>query len=64
MNRIKLIAAFLLVASFSFAQTAPPTDIASIQQNFKKLDVLGSVLYVAAHPAAVKASCASIAEDV
>ncbi len=32
------------------AQTAPPTDIATIEQNFKKLDVLGSVLYVAAHP--------------
>jgi LmbE family N-acetylglucosaminyl deacetylase len=50
MNRIKLIAALLLAATFAFAQTAPPTDIATIQQNFKKLDVLGSVLYVAAHP--------------
>lgn len=50
MNRIKLIAALLLAAPFAFAQTAPPTDIATIQQNFKKLDVLGSVLYVAAHP--------------
>ena len=50
MNRIKLIAAFLFFAPFAFAQTAPPTDLATIEQNFKKLDVLGSVLYVAAHP--------------
>ncbi|MDP9076666.1 MAG: PIG-L family deacetylase [Bacteroidota bacterium] len=50
MNRIKFIAAFLFVASVAAAQTAPPSDIATIQQNFKKLDVLGSVLYVAAHP--------------
>ena len=50
MNRIKLIAALLFAAPFAFAQTAPPTDIATIQQNFKKLNVLGSVLYVAAHP--------------
>lgn len=33
-----------------FAQTAPPSDLVSIEQNLKKLDVLGSVLYVAAHP--------------
>ncbi len=50
MNRIKLIAAFLFVAQFAFSQTAPPSDLVSIEQNFKKLDVLGSVLYVAAHP--------------
>ncbi|ASU32196.1 PIG-L family deacetylase [Mucilaginibacter xinganensis] len=50
MNRFKLIAALLFVTSFSFAQTAPPADIATLRQNFKKLDVLGSVLYVAAHP--------------
>ncbi|MCR8561552.1 PIG-L family deacetylase [Mucilaginibacter sp. BJC16-A38] len=50
MNSIKFIAAFLFVASVAAAQTAPPSDIATIQQNFKKLDVLGSVLYVAAHP--------------
>ncbi|MEO6980579.1 MAG: PIG-L family deacetylase, partial [Mucilaginibacter sp.] len=50
MNRIKLIAALLVAAHFALAQTNPPTDIATIQQNFKKLDVLGSVLYVAAHP--------------
>lgn len=50
MNRIKLLAAFLFIASFTFAQTAPPADLATIEQSFKKLDVLGSVLYVAAHP--------------
>jgi LmbE family N-acetylglucosaminyl deacetylase len=50
MNRIKLIAALLFIASLAFAQTAPPADLVTIEQNFKKLDVLGSVLYVAAHP--------------
>src|ERR1700692_3794975 len=50
MNRIKLIVALSFFAQFSFAQTAPPTDLASIEKNFKKLEVLGSVLYVAAHP--------------
>jgi LmbE family N-acetylglucosaminyl deacetylase len=32
------------------AQTSPVTDIGTIQQNLKKLNVLGSVLYIAAHP--------------
>ncbi len=32
------------------AQTAPPADRVSIEQELKKLPVLGSVLYVAAHP--------------
>lgn len=50
MKRIYLIAAFLFTAVFSQAQTNPPTDLGTIQQNLKKLDVLGSVLYVAAHP--------------
>ena len=50
MNRIKIFIAFLCLAQFGFAQTAPPADLVSIEQNFKKLDVLGSVLYVAAHP--------------
>jgi LmbE family N-acetylglucosaminyl deacetylase len=50
MNRIKLIAAFLFVTRLAFAQTAPPADLVTIQQNFKKMEVLGSVLYVAAHP--------------
>ncbi|RYE31343.1 MAG: PIG-L family deacetylase [Sphingobacteriaceae bacterium] len=34
----------------SFAQTAAPADRVSIQQELKKLPVLGSVLYIAAHP--------------
>jgi LmbE family N-acetylglucosaminyl deacetylase len=50
MNRIKLIALFLFAARLVYAQTAPPTDLATIEQNLKKLEVLGSVLYVAAHP--------------
>jgi LmbE family N-acetylglucosaminyl deacetylase len=32
------------------AQTAPPAGLMDIKQSFKKLNVLGSVLYVAAHP--------------
>jgi LmbE family N-acetylglucosaminyl deacetylase len=39
-----------LVFSVAYAQTNPPADVATIEQNLKKLDVLGSVLYVAAHP--------------
>src|SRR6201996_3442281 len=50
MNRVKLTALFLILVVFAKAQTAPPSDLVSIEQNFKKLDVLGSVLYVAAHP--------------
>ncbi|HZY35595.1 MAG TPA: PIG-L family deacetylase [Mucilaginibacter sp.] len=50
MNRIKIIIAFLFLGQLALAQTAPPADIATIEQNLKKLDVLGSVLYVAAHP--------------
>ena len=50
MKRILLLPIFLFVIGTLFAQTAPRTDIATIEQNFKKLNVLGSVLYVAAHP--------------
>src|ERR1700677_3261977 len=50
MNYIKSLVLLLLITKTSFAQTAPPADLATIEQNFKKLDVLGSVLYVAAHP--------------
>src|ERR1700741_5618581 len=50
MNRIKIIIAFLFLGQLALAQTAPPADLAAIEQNLKKLDVLGSVLYVAAHP--------------
>ncbi|WP_428328016.1 PIG-L family deacetylase [Mucilaginibacter sp.] len=50
MNRTRFLAAFLFLVQFACAQTAPPADLATIQQNFKKLEVLGSVLYIAAHP--------------
>ncbi|MDB5118184.1 MAG: LmbE family protein [Mucilaginibacter sp.] len=50
MKRIQLLAALLLISGTIFSQTAPPADLATIQQSFKKLNVLGSVLYVAAHP--------------
>lgn len=44
------ILSLYLVFSAAYAQTNPPADVATIEQNLKKLDVLGSVLYVAAHP--------------
>src|ERR1700710_3168047 len=50
MKRTLLFLIIFFVAHNIFAQTAPPADIATIQQNFKKLNVLGSVLYIAAHP--------------
>lgn len=50
MKRIILIAAILLFVSQAFSQTAPPADLTTIQQSLDKLNVLGSVLYVAAHP--------------
>jgi len=50
MKHIKLLAAILLWGSAVYAQTAPPSDPGTILQELKKLDVLGSVLYVAAHP--------------
>jgi LmbE family N-acetylglucosaminyl deacetylase len=50
MKRIKILAILLFICRTAFSQTAPPADLATIEQNFKKLDVLGSVLYVAAHP--------------
>ncbi|MBV8391067.1 MAG: PIG-L family deacetylase [Mucilaginibacter sp.] len=50
MKRFLFLPIFLLTAGLAFAQTAPPTDLVTIEQNLKKLDVTGSVLYVAAHP--------------
>lgn len=50
MKRFFFLPVFLFIFSAAFAQTAPPTDIVTIEQNLKKLDVVGSVLYVAAHP--------------
>jgi len=45
-----LIPALFIICQNVFSQTSPPSDIGSIQQNLKKLNVLGSVLYIAAHP--------------
>ncbi|MBK0380150.1 PIG-L family deacetylase [Mucilaginibacter segetis] len=45
---ISLILFFIFKTVFS--QTAPSADIATIKQNLKKMNVLGSVLYIAAHP--------------
>jgi LmbE family N-acetylglucosaminyl deacetylase len=50
MKRTILLAAILLTVGQAFSQTAPPADLATIQQSLDKLNVLGSVLYVAAHP--------------
>jgi LmbE family N-acetylglucosaminyl deacetylase len=50
MKRITFFTLFLFACSSAFPQTAPPSDLITIEQSFKKLDVLGSVLYVAAHP--------------
>jgi LmbE family N-acetylglucosaminyl deacetylase len=51
MKRIlPLLIALCIVGLSAFAQTAPPSDLVSIRQNLKKLNVLGSVLYIAAHP--------------
>ena len=50
MKRILLLAVTAFLTINAFAQTNPPTDMVTMEQNLKKLDVLGSVLYVAAHP--------------
>ena len=50
MKQIKLTILLILVFRSVFSQTAPQADVATIEQSFKKLNVLGSVLYVAAHP--------------
>ena len=50
MKRLLFSALFLFACCSVFSQTAPPSDLVTIEQSFKKLDVLGSVLYVAAHP--------------
>lgn len=50
MKRILVLVTAIFTALNVFAQTNPPQDMVTIEQNLKKLDVLGSVLYVAAHP--------------
>ena len=50
MNPFRPLLMLLLFVQVCTAQTAPPADVATMEQNLKKLDVLGSVLYIAAHP--------------
>jgi LmbE family N-acetylglucosaminyl deacetylase len=50
MKRFKLISACLLYAQFIVAQTNYSENSSLIFQRIKKLNVVGSVLYVAAHP--------------
>src|SRR6202012_2711831 len=50
MKQLRLTLLFLFVFSYVFSQSNPPQDLGTIEQSFKKLNVLGSVLYVAAHP--------------
>jgi len=50
MKRFLLSLTLVFCALSVFAQTNPPADVVTIEQNLKKLDVLGSVLYIAAHP--------------
>lgn len=50
MKRLLFITISLLTITYTQAQTAPPADAVTIQQNLAGLSTLGSVLYVAAHP--------------
>lgn len=45
-----LVPILLLIAKSAFCQTAPPASLVNIKQSLNKLQVLGSVLYIAAHP--------------
>ncbi|MCJ8167252.1 PIG-L family deacetylase [Pontibacter sp. E15-1] len=47
---LPLLLAFLLAAPFAWAQAPAKPSAAKVLQDIKKLNVLGSVLYVAAHP--------------
>ncbi|MEO6497608.1 MAG: PIG-L family deacetylase, partial [Mucilaginibacter sp.] len=50
MKLVKLLALLLLITPSVYSQTAPPSGTANILQGFNDLNVLGSVLYIAAHP--------------
>jgi len=50
MKRIVLAFLFILPIYGIKAQTAPKSDLISIKQALNKMQVLGSVLYIAAHP--------------
>ena len=45
-----IIFLFLINTNSLFAQTSPQLNSSDILQNIKKLNVTGSVLYIAAHP--------------
>jgi len=50
MKKRFLVIIFLFFSKNILAQTAAKSDLATIRQSLNKLQVLGSVLYVAAHP--------------
>jgi LmbE family N-acetylglucosaminyl deacetylase len=50
MRKFRLLACLMAVAGISFAQTPPSYTSAEILLQLRKLNTLGSVLYVAAHP--------------
>jgi len=50
MKFLRLFIILQLLINCTWAQTSPPADASTIRQQFKKLGVLGSVLYIAAHP--------------
>ena len=50
MKLLKIYLFLQIISGLANAQTAPPADVSTIKQQFKKLNVLGSVLYIAAHP--------------
>ena len=50
MKSVKFLLFFQFIYVCVTAQTAPPADLATLKQSLKKLNVLGSILYIAAHP--------------
>ena len=50
MRKFFLLLSFFFVAHFAFSQAPKSYNSDQVFQQIKKLDVLGSVLYVAAHP--------------
>ncbi len=50
MKPVTFVIFFLFIQQALIAQTAPPANLAAIKQALNKMQVLGSVLYIAAHP--------------
>jgi LmbE family N-acetylglucosaminyl deacetylase len=50
MKFFRIFILFQLTCALTQAQTSPPADVSTMTQQLKKLNVLGSVLYIAAHP--------------